>query len=312
MLSEYSVTSNTVKLLKHLENLDLLQRGIVQPIMVHVMPTHRCQLNCVHCCFKNRKNLKLDMDFGLLKNSLDQFYDLRVRAIELTGGGEPVLYPYISDFLEYAKKFHVGLITNGLNIERIAEYLADLSWVRLSLNPIDYGWNLMPAMKVLRASNVPVSFCYIWNQFSPKKIKEVGQFAEYHNIICRVSPDCINLSQTITTQSWEIEHYILNMKYLFGVKHKIRRKNNDCRIWMIKPALYTDGYIYPCPSAELAWENNYQINEKLRICHGSEVEKFYISSEPHKLECDCSFCKYAEQQEFLENLLMETDFNEFA
>ena len=31
-----------------------------------------------------------------------------------------------------------------------------------------------------------------------------------------------------------------------------------------------------------------------------------------KIEKTCSYCKYPKQQELLENLLMETDFNEFA
>ena len=91
------------------------------------------------------------------------------------------------------------------------------------------------------------------------------------------------------------------------------RRNNNCYIHMIKPCFYVDGYVYACPSAELALENDRQIAPHARICHFSEIEEYYKSdaaAKPNHLAC--SYCKYNKQQELLEDLLTETDFNEFA
>jgi len=316
MSSKYSVTSNTVKLLKHLNTLKNLQNNVIIPIMVHIMPTHRCQLNCSHCCFKNRKNLIMDMDFDMLTMGLDQFYLLGTKSIELTGGGEPVLYPYIYDFLKYAlEKFNVGVISNGLAIKRIEKFLPDLSWLRLSLNTLDYEFSLDPVMKIIKKSKVPVSMCYIWNKHSNKHIKEVADFAKRHKSICRVGPDCIQPIDGIKKQMAEISATIQDYEYLFlsDFNVTLNRRNENCYIHMIKPAFYTDGYIYPCPSAELAVENNKQINKDFRLCHAFDIYNFYTNKKfRKKLEYSCSYCKYSKQQDILEDLLTETNFNEFA
>ncbi len=225
MLSENSITSNNVKLLKHMSKLMCLQNGSPRPVMVHIMPTHRCQLNCVHCCFKNRKDRKMDLDFGLLIDSLLQFRNLGVRAIELTGGGEPTLYPNILELLDFSiAYFNIGIITNGLSLAKIKSHLRRLSWVRLSLNPIDYDKDLDLAMRILKKSGVPVSFCYIWNDNSPGKIGEIGSFAEKHEIACRVAPDCIRPKTEIAKQVEVIESAVKKFKYLFLSRPTLQKR----------------------------------------------------------------------------------------
>ena len=48
-------TSNSSKLLKHLDKLELLQDGIpTGPVMVHLALTNNCNLNCSYCCYGGR------------------------------------------------------------------------------------------------------------------------------------------------------------------------------------------------------------------------------------------------------------------
>lgn len=316
----YSITSNTVKLLKHIDKLKNLQAGVISPIMVHTMPTHRCQLNCLHCCFKNRSDIVMDINPDIYMTAVKQFKQLGVQAMELTGGGEPTLYPHIAKCLSYFLDelgMKVGIITNGLSIHNIVEFLSNISWIRISLNTLDYR----PAASLHKAADIiqehsNLSFCYIWNDLSDDNISKVAQFVNEHKIACRVAPDCIMETKFIKQQIVHIEKKLkhINSPYLFlsDFNTTLTRRNNNCYIHLIKPALYTDGWIYPCPSAELAIENNKQINTEARLCHGSEVLEFYTNKCPHTLKHDCSYCKYSKQQDLLEDLLTETEFNEFA
>lgn len=310
------MTSNVTKLLKHLDKLKGLQEGTVSPIMVHFIPTHRCQLDCVHCCFKNRKDKKADMPFDWFVEALSNFSLLGTQALEFTGGGEPTLWPVINRAMAYAKHlgFHMGIITNGLNGGGITHW-EWFDWVRVSLNTLDYRDDI----DLSYLNNIPISFCYIWNTYSLRSIGKVVEFSNKHKIVCRVAPDCIVPTWQIKSQINAIRQVLSqfeNNEYVFLSDFNIdfdASVAKRCRIHMIKPCLYLDGWVYACPSAELAVENDRQIQPKTRICKYDEIYKWYKSPEALGPKgFDCSYCKYVQQQELLEALLTETQFNEFA
>jgi hypothetical protein len=317
MTEIYSYTSNTAKLFKHLPKLQDLQNGNVSPIMVHVITTHRCQLNCLHCCFKNRENRQADMLLEVWKTSMDQLSNIGVKALEFTGGGDPMLWPYLNEAADYtyALGMKMGMITNGLGIANLTDW-NKFDWVRVSLNTLDYKDDL--DVSLVKDSTAELSFCYIWNELSDKKIGKIIEFANRHKIACRLAPDCIKPLKEIEAQisyirlklsTYPDNEYVL----LSDFNIDLFRENNDCRIHMIKPCLYLDGWLYACPSAELALENNKQISHKTRVCKYDDIERFYTSSEAtEKREYDCSYCKYVKQQAILEALLMETKHNDFA
>jgi MoaA/NifB/PqqE/SkfB family radical SAM enzyme len=322
MRDALSHTSNVTKLLKHLGRLKTIQEGRTpSPIMVHTMPTHRCQLSCAHCCFKNREDFQLDIDPYVWMLGITQFWMLGTRAVELSGGGEPTLYPHLSRCLEYflTLKMKVGIITNGLSLDRIGYLMRDIAWVRISLNTLDYRepTALRTAMNLLLAKGTHFSFCYIWNKNSPKRFEVVADFAKTYKAPCRISPDCIQSLNDIACEMEEIRALLkeYDNEYLFlsDFNTTLTRRNDSCYIHMIKPALYTDGFVYPCASAELAIESNKKINDKFALCHASEIYEYYNSpSFKPQLFHSCSYCKYSLQQNLLEDLIAETDFNEFA
>ena len=84
----------------------------------------------------------------------------------------------------------------------------------------------------------------------------------------------------------------------------------------VKPCVFTDGNVYVCPSAELAPENNYQVNDEFKLCDIAGITDFYNSQvggpDVFRRHHDCSFCKYAIQNELIDDVLMPTKHNEFA
>ena len=88
----------------------------------------------------------------------------------------------------------------------------------------------------------------------------------------------------------------LQYAFLSDFNFKGERRNSNCYMHMVKPFLFTDGYIYVCPSAELSLENNYN----------------YVPSSQFKV-CDIDhYCKYAMQNELIDDVLTQTDHNDFA
>lgn len=317
-ISGFSCTSNTVKLFKHLDTLKNLQMGKVVPIMIHMIPTHRCQMDCVHCCFKNRGDRNFDMPFDVLIKGVLQFYDLGTRSIEITGGGEPTLYPKVNEMLIFLHGLglNIGFITNTVDSQRV-KYWDYCKWVRISLNTLDYrgDMNIGP----IRDSGTYISGCYIWNEISTlESLDKIAEFSAREKIVCRIAPDCIKdgdeINHSVTVLRELLREYEDN-KYLFLSDFNITtdRPNMDCRIHMIKPCFYLDGYVYSCPSTELAVENDHKINKEAMVCSYDNIYNFYTKGNAiKKVTRDCSYCKYVQQQIVLDEVLTETTFNEFA
>jgi len=68
-----------------------------------------------------------------------EMYEAGIPAIELTGGGEPMVYPYIKEVLEELGKYPIELaiVTNGASLnEQIQSRLTNLKWIRFSVDAV--------------------------------------------------------------------------------------------------------------------------------------------------------------------------------
>jgi len=83
-------------------------------VLLVVSPTNKCNLNCEYCCFDDRDK-GLELDFEFLKESLQQFKKLGIKSVELAGGGQPTLYKYINEFIDFVHddlQLDLGMIFN--------------------------------------------------------------------------------------------------------------------------------------------------------------------------------------------------------
>ena len=85
-----------------------------------------------------------------IKKILDNFKFLGAKSVEITGGGEPMLYrdretnEDINSIIEYAYKlgYEIGMITNTGKLNKLKkENFSKLKWLRISLNKLDEGFN---------------------------------------------------------------------------------------------------------------------------------------------------------------------------
>jgi MoaA/NifB/PqqE/SkfB family radical SAM enzyme len=322
MINGKSFTSNNTKLLKHLDVLSELQDGLARPIMVHLAITNVCNLNCSFCCFKNR-NKKDKLTLEQIVKVLDSFYALGVRALEITGGGEPLLHENINEAIEYAfsKGYKIGICSNGKDLKRVnSENWNKVEWIRLGMYGFDQKYNY--DLSIFKGKTVKISGAYVWDKQTAtfSNFHEMIDFVEVNKIPTRIAVNAIKPVKEVeedmkTITGWFLSlkqdfSYIGNYAFLSDFNLKLTRRNNNCYIHLIKPFVFTDGNVYVCPSAELSVENARNVNDEFKICDINNIKQFYenITIRKH----NCSFCKYSQQNELIEDILAETTHNEFV
>lgn len=135
---------NQSKMAFHKEKLESLVKGeIASPIYVRVKPTNKCNHHCFYCSYdpefkyilSEKKNVQDEIPKKKMIEILDNFKELGVKAITYSGGGEPLVYPFIENAFEKTLDLGIELsiITNGQSLNgRKAEFLSKAEWVRIS------------------------------------------------------------------------------------------------------------------------------------------------------------------------------------
>lgn len=156
---------STSKALFHLDRLQELKKGNpIAPSLIQIDLEAWCNHNCSFCSYRkedgyNKNMLKLidgcssdeckpigraseksRLPRTIAETLPKQMRQSGVPAIELTGGGEPTMWPYFDELLSnlILNGIEIGLVTNGSNlpekrIRHLAEYNKTL-WVRFSMD----------------------------------------------------------------------------------------------------------------------------------------------------------------------------------
>lgn len=131
------------KILWHLDRVHQWNTtGKVYPILFEIDPTNKCNHDCPWCSFAAwRKENKDMLCLEEMKRLLDQMKKVGVKAINWTGGGEPLMNPHTIDAIKYAKEIGLdqGIFTNGalMNKEKAEVLATHMTWVRVSVDAYD-------------------------------------------------------------------------------------------------------------------------------------------------------------------------------
>ena len=244
----------------------------------------------------------------------------------------------------------MGICTNGSKLKKIKNWHM-MSWVRLGM----YSWDEKKPypyhLEVFDGLDIEISAAYVWdgatntstnpnitgewsdsqakklasNEYKEDNFMKMLAWVEEKKIPCRIAFNAIKdpkiVAQDIESikvliDIHEEKHGKLQYAFLSDFNFKGERRNNHCYMHGVKPCVFTDGNVYVCPSAELAPENNYQVNDEFKLCDIAGITDFYNSQvggpDVFRRHHDCSFCKYAIQNELIDDVLMPTKHNEFA
>lgn len=201
------------KLLQHCDRLSLIQnRQEFRPITIQLAPTEVCDSDCPFCSVSGRP-LKSRIEMRDILMILDEFRKLGAKSLEITGGGNPMLYNHkganINDVIEAAAgmQYRIGMITNSHSLKTLTAKSAEaLQWVRISLIQLDegiapdaYDFGVVPVEKI-GLSYIIYDPCEKsprtkkdYGGTTPSTIEKIAQLVEMYPSIkfVRIAGDCL-------------------------------------------------------------------------------------------------------------------------
>ncbi len=303
---EEKYTSTLTKILGDLDRLKLIQeKGIFKPNSLQLAPTDKCNLNCEFCSVKKRK--MNEIKFSDIKKVIDDFVELGLKTVEITGGGDPTMYDDINPLIDYCyeKGLKIGFITNGvlLNKNVSDESLEKLTWIRISMNSLeqvgDFDFHI--------PEKVTLGLSYVWSGISSEeKLKWIEKYKNKHNATyVRVVPNCLSREE----MNYFKKHIGSTVRKYDGFfpQSKDYSKPQKCWIGYLKPFLNSDGYIYHCSAIPLIYRQFY---EKFRMGHWTKIKEIWANPKPFDTK-DCDKCFFRIQSEVIEALMTKSEHKDF-
>ena len=113
------------------------------PLHAEIGLTNKCNHHCTFCTLDWITHGKDVLDFEVLERALYQMEKAGIKSVYYAGEGEPTLHPHFAEIVHVTKTYgmSVAVATNGskFNLDIAEQTLADISWIRFSLDSIDDG-----------------------------------------------------------------------------------------------------------------------------------------------------------------------------
>jgi len=313
---EKSYTSTGEKLLSHQNAIVDLKNKKNHPIVLHIMPTETCNLRCIFCSVAQRGErgeLYPDLTMDQIKYVVEILKEKGLKAIILSGGGEPVIYPKINELIEYLHQgnLEIGLITNGVLLkDNIRKNNIDkLTWIRVSINSLDYLEKII--LPEFNPKKTTFGMSYIWNLLSKERFEKIKE--EIKNIsrknkleYIRLLPDCNLDDDNLEKEHKNLHKLAKELGEPYFHQYKIHEQPEECHLGRVHPVLYTDGMIYPCDSVVLnSPKDDKRFHKKYSLCKWNEVKEFFNKKiEGSLIDTNkCPNCVFARQNKLLKEII---------
>lgn len=304
---ENKYTSTGIKFWRHPNAMKAYKNGAPQSIIsTHIAPEGHCNLSCSYCSVSKRKvNERIELD--TIKNYVLTLKKYGLKAVILTGGGEPTLYPKFNELIRWLVEQHlsIALITNGTNTDKVDSELWDyFSWVRISIN---FFRNYQKVIKFPYIKGVlGASMVYIGQ--TVEEINKLSAFIPTDRVqYIRVLPNCLHEQENLLEEHNKISEILkqVNDKRFFQ-QFKIHEtpRTTICHQAYFRPYLseVNGGTVFPCDSLVLN-EAQAHFNEKYAICPAADIEKFLkrtVKMDFNPKE-DCQGCVFARNINLLDD-----------
>ena len=306
MVEQYTSTGS--KLWHHPEAMDAYREGLPYTVIsTHISPEGRCNLKCKYCSVWKRNQLHR-LPLETIKDYVRALRINGLKAVILTGGGEPTLYPDFNELMEWLAHMgiEVGLITNGTRTYLVhPDVWGMFAWVRVSLNVFS-GW--MGGITLPRgvSSSCTVGCSFIWSEdmhdsvFSDVSWMATKLGAEYVRFLpdCTLPPDELAEAHTILEEKLK---KLADPRFFHQWKVHRTPKAEVCHQSFFRPYLCETGIVYPCDSVVLNGTPG-QFEEKFALCEAKRIISFlnHRADGPCPRE-DCPGCVFADTVDMLDD-----------
>ncbi len=269
---------------------------------------------------------------------MTEFRALGAKSVEITGGGNPLLYRDdsrdINDVVSLAHDlgYNVGIITNSERPGRHIDFahLADaIAWLRVSLiildegkEPEDYSFDGFPVEKV--------AFSYIAYDGDGVKpgttvqtIERIARLVELTPGIkfVRLAPNCLNDDALTMNDRWTPVVRALDKHDKFFIKEineDYHPYPGGCWVGMIRPYWVHDG-VYICTSHVL---KHRVYHPTWKLCDHGDIkatwdrmnERFAAGLPPYEIDIagECWHCYYHNNNQLLAGVIQALPDKDFA
>lgn len=294
------MTSTGVKLWSHPSALEHYKAGRgFSPVTTHVSPEGACNLDCPYCSVTKR-DVHVTLDPDTIERYLAQLQLRGLKAVILTGGGEPTAYKHINRILDFIRRsgLKVALITNGTLASRVRDWDV-FEWVRVSINVFP-GWEDKIRIPKIRG-RVGLSYCF-WRQEDiwSKIIAKADELeAEY----IRVLPDCTLPQEELI--DWHIkldESMPKDPRLVHQPKLHATPRSKVCHQSYFRPYLHESGWVYPCDSVVLN-DSPGVFLKKYSLCEAKDIGAYLDREIEHSFDPtqDCHGCVFTKTVDMLED-----------
>lgn len=312
MNNRASFTAASSLPVKLLANADIVRQVIkhkIPPIHVQINPTNKCQRNCSFCSCSNRDR-GLEINFDYLTSMIQIFVERGMKACTITGGGEPCLYPWINELLQflYEHKVDVGITTNGIALNKIDRSLFDkLTWCRVSLSDEDLISDI--DLAYMEKISIDWGLSYVVTKaFNFERLCEAIQFANQANLThIRIVSDilCADSVEKMEVIAMKLKDKGIDDQLVIyqDRRHSILG-HKRCLISLLKPNIGADGLIYPCCGVQFSepipsrdFGANFSMGNMENLVDIYEKQRFFDGSK-------CAICYYGKYNDAL-NILWD-------
>jgi MoaA/NifB/PqqE/SkfB family radical SAM enzyme len=291
------------KFLHHLDHIKaIVNREVIAPIHVSVWPTSECQCNCSYCCCRNDLHNGGEIHINDFKKCVDVLYKYGTKAMEFSGGGEPLLWKYINEAISYAheKGIKLSLITNGYSLKDIDDNVLSLfKWIRVSLHSFNH-LNVIDFKRLSKLSNINASYI-VSNLKYLEELRHIHEFVKKENIIVRIA---VSRPSTIEFEK-AIENYVRIIGDPFFFSKKKLGVPLGCYMAWVRAAIDWRGMFLPCPSIQLNINSEGKIPENFSLCHINNLEEWLLNNKPADIGYRCEFCNCGKEHNDLIHMLFE-------
>ncbi len=142
---EKATPYSNLKIFAHAQAIkDIGEGKRIAPIYVRIKPTNYCNHKCYYCSYadsalglRDSVNRQDQIPREKMWEIIEDMKDIGVKAVTFSGGGEPLVYPYIAQAMQKIldAKIDLSIITNGqLLKDECARVLSKAKWVRVSFD----------------------------------------------------------------------------------------------------------------------------------------------------------------------------------
>jgi radical SAM protein with 4Fe4S-binding SPASM domain len=257
--------------------------------------TKNCNLKCIYC-YANAGNIAIndikDQTFKFWERTIDRLFDLNKKATINFTGGEPTIYKYFWNVVEYAqhKGFKLILITNGSNSkdDDIHKYIDHFSSIEVSIDSLREEVNSLTRGKssLFHAQNfidgllengLTPNIMVVVSKYNKKYLYEL--YDKYKSsALVRFQP-MYNMGRGDKLKSISItgKEYYSNLKSqnIGRMKDDVSYKRNMKYMWCGMGrnvlSIEANGDVYPC---QLMHHKNFKLGD----LNNQSLEKIWINS----------------------------------